>query len=408
MLANTRETYGLIAQSLHWITAALILALIPLGVFMHELPVSSAEEAAYKSWYYSLHKTLGVTLFLIAVVRVIWAVVQLHPKLLNGDKKLESLAAQTVHWMLYGAIIVMPLTGWLHHSAAEGFAPIWWPISQDLPFVPKSPQLAQFFGSAHFFTGVLLGLSIALHVGGALKHAVIDRDSTLTRMIPGRAPDIPANLPDPHFRHLPTVLAALSFLLIAGASTVTHLVGQPNSESGQTGIDQATIEEARWLIDPKKSRLEIEIVQSGTPVSGHFGTWNAAIIFDPDKLEASKVEVEIDIASLALGSVSPQAISPDFLNAALHPVAVFVSEDFADKGNGTFEAHGQLTLAGLTKPISLPFALKIADGRAFVEAEVPLDRLEFDIGKKGFPKDDLVGFQVVVRIVLEAQKAPSS
>ena len=156
MLRNTSESYGLVAQVLHWATAALILVLLPLGLFMHELPESSAADVAYKAWFYSLHKTLGVTVFAVAVVRVIWAAIQPHPKLLNAERKLESLAAQTIHWMLYGAIICMPLTGWLHHSASVGFAPIWWPLPQDLPLVPKDPQLATFFGIAHFSTGILL------------------------------------------------------------------------------------------------------------------------------------------------------------------------------------------------------------------------------------------------------------
>ncbi len=405
MLANTRETYGLIAQLLHWVTAILILILIPLGMFMHDLPVSSVEDVAYKSWFYSLHKTLGVTVFLVALIRVAWAAVQPHPKPLNGDRKLESLAAQTIHWMLYGAIILMPLTGWLHHSAAEGFAPIWWPLSQDLPLVPKDPQLASFFGFAHFFTAILLGLSLVLHIGGALKHALIDRDSTLSRMVPGKAPAIPTDLPDPHFKNSPFVLAALSFLILGGVTLAGYEISSSADGQNRVNIGSTADAAAGWVVDHGKSRLEIQIVQSGSQITGSFANWNAVINFDPENLESSQVEVDIDIASLSLGSVSKQAISADFLNAVSHPVGRFVSSSFASTGEGSFEVHGQLTLAGLSKPVILPFDLRIEDDRAFVEGRVKIDRLSFDIGRKGFESDGVVGFEVAVTVILEAEKA---
>ncbi|MCP4315559.1 MAG: cytochrome [Hyphomicrobiales bacterium] len=408
MLANSRETYGLIAQLLHWATVVLIFILLPLGLYMHELPVSSAEEAAYKSWLYSLHKTLGVTVFLVAIVRVAWSAIQPHPKPLNSDRKLESLAAQTIHWMLYGAIILMPLTGWLHHSAAEGFAPIWWSLPQDLPMVPKNPQLASFFGLAHFFTVILLGLALVLHIGGALKHVFVDHDSTLARMIPGRVPAIPADLPDPHFKNLPVLLAILTFLVLGGATAVGYNISGPIAGQNPVNFNPAENVAAGWLVDQDKSRLDIQIIQSGSPVSGSFANWNAAIIFDAENLESSKVEVEVDIVSLVLGNVSEQATSPDFLNAAHHPVATFVSSSFVNTGSDNYEVRGELTLAGLSNPITLPFLLKIENDRAFVQGEVTIERLDFDIGKKGFPTDGMVGYGVVVTVNLEAEKTPSS
>lgn len=407
MLANTYKTYGLVAQLLHWVTAALIFVLIPLGLFMYELPASSAEEAIYKFWFYSLHKTLGVTVFLVAIVRVIWAAGQPHPRPLNSKRKLENLAAQTVHWMLYGAIILMPLTGWLHHSAAEGFAPIWWPLPQDLPFIPKSPQLASFFGAAHFFTAVLLGLSVVLHIGGALKHTLIDRDGTLARMVPGKVQKIPTDLAKPYFKRLPILFAALSFLVVGGATLTEYVIGGPEGTQNRESPKPASNMTAGWIVDQQKSQLAIQVVQSGSPVPGSFKNWNAAINFDSENLEAARVEVEVDISSISLGAVSKQAISPDFLNAALHPVATFVSDSFVKTGDATYEALGQLTLSGLSKAVTFPFTLKIEDDRAFVEGKVTIDRLAFDIGKKGFSSDKLVGFGVVVTVIIEAAKAPS-
>ena len=406
MLGNTRETYGLVAQLLHWATAVLILILLPLGVYMYDLPDSTGAEVARKAWFYSLHKTLGVTVFVIAILRVLWAVIQPHPRLLNADKTLESLAAQTVHWTLYGAIICMPLTGWLHHTASEGFAPIWWPLPQDLPLVPKNPQLAMALGVTHYFTAILLGLALVLHIGGALKHALIDRDGTLSRMIPGARRAAPAALSEPRHKWLPMVLAALAFVALGAASLYDAAKHAQNS--AQTRTELAPAEAAGWLVDKDKSRIAIEIVQMGNPVAGGFDNWSAAITFDPDNLEAASVEVEVDVASITLGGVAEQARGPNFLNAAAHPVARFVSRSFASVGENTYEARGELSLAGRSQPLTLPFSLRIEDDRAFVEAEVTLERLAFGIGEQGFSGDGQLGFGVQVKVTLEADRAPPS
>lgn len=404
---NTENSYGLIAQLLHWATAALILVLIPLGIYMHDLPVNSADEVVYKSWFYSLHKTLGVMALFVAIARVTWAAVQPHPKLLNADRTMESLAAQTVHWALYGSIILMPFAGWLHHSAAEGFAPIWWPLSQDLPLVPKSPQLASVFAMLHFFTGILLGLSLLLHVGGALKHVLIDRDETLQRMLPGRN-FIPAiDLAEPRFKRLPRVLAVFAILIVGGATAANFAINNPETAVKSSAVGPTGAAAADWLVDKENSRLDIQILQMGQPVLGQFKTWSAAINFDPENLASARIEVEVDVASIALGAVSAQAISPDFLNAVAHPTARLLLETVTSASNNSYEAVGTLSVAGQTVPVTLPFELVIENGRAFVAGEAAVDRLLLGIGKKGFPGNDQLGIEVLVKVKLEAEKAPA-
>lgn len=408
MFVNSQKTYGLVAQALHWAVAALILMLIPLGIYMDELPASSVAEVTHKSWFYSLHKTLGIAVFVLAIVRVGWALVQPHPKPLNADRPLENLAAQTVHWVLYGAIIAMPLSGWLHHSALEGFAPIWWPLPQDIPLVPKNPHLAEIFGAVHFFTVILLGLCLVLHIGGALKHAVIDRDGTLARMIPFGTVDVPDDLSDPKYRRLPVTLAITAFAMVALASMAVSLTGRSDSPAVTASSGNASAQSAGWQVDRQNSRLGIQIIQSGAPVTGQFADWNATIDFDPDDLASARVSVEIGIASLTIGAVTERALSADFLNVEQHPTARFESSDFVKTGPESYEARGQLHLVGQTRPLTLPFTLKIEDGRAFMDGSVALKRLDYDIGREGFETDQMVGFDVEVLVVLEAERAAAS
>lgn len=407
MLANSTHTYGLVAQALHWAIAVLILTLIPLGTYMHDLPAGTAAEAAAKSWFYSLHKTLGVTVLFLAIARIGWTITQPHPKPLNADRPMENLAAQAVHWTLYGAIIVMPISGWLHHSALDGFAPIWWPLPQDLPLVPKDNQLATMFGAVHFFAAILLGLSLALHIAGAMKHLFIDRDQTMARMIPFRRVDLPNELADPPRGRLPIVLVGLAYVAVVTAAVLYSALSSSNDRAASNVADAADATATQWVVDMQKSRLEIQFIQNGSPASGHFERWRADIEFDPEDVAAARANVEIDAASLDIGVVSEQARSADFLNTEQHPVATFVADRFVDTGSGNYEAHGQLTIVGQSTPIVLPFALRIESGRAFVEGRVSIERLAFGIGRQGFATDQMIGFNVDIVVAIEAEKPPT-
>ncbi|MEM7171097.1 MAG: cytochrome b/b6 domain-containing protein [Pseudomonadota bacterium] len=445
MLLNTRERYGLVAQILHWITAGLILFLLPLGVYMTDLPQATAADVSYKASVFSLHKSLGVIVFFVALARVLWALIQPHPRPLNSERKLESLAAQTIHWMLYGAIILMPFTGWLTHSASAGFAPLWGALPQDLPFVPKDPSLATLFGIAHVFTAVLLTAAVGLHVAGALKHTIIDRDGTLNRMIPGQLipglrPLSEAPLPKAPLRGLAAFLALCAFAVLGFAVTADYTweVGQrgaqqaatPAAEAGtqtetasdtsaatqpeaqpeaqtSAATDSPTGDGSTWIVDPENSTLGLQIVQMGNPVVGEFESWTAAITFDPDDLESASVTVDVDVSSIVLGGVGDQAKGENFLNTAAFPVARFTSQSFAETAPDNYVAAGELSLVGQTHPLTLPFSLKIENGRAVMAGEVTIERLAYGIGAKGFSSDTQLGYGVLIQVSLEAQEAGS-
>ncbi|MBT8474330.1 MAG: cytochrome b/b6 domain-containing protein, partial [Alphaproteobacteria bacterium] len=136
-LGNTATRYGGVAKTFHWLTALLILTALPLGVIANGAPFETDAEIARKIWLFSLHKTVGVTAFFVALARIAWALTQPKPAALHPDRRFETRLAETVHWLLYASLVLVPLSGWLHHAAATGFAPIWWPFGQTLPFVPQ-------------------------------------------------------------------------------------------------------------------------------------------------------------------------------------------------------------------------------------------------------------------------------
>lgn len=186
-LGNTPFSYGLIARSLHWLMALLILSMIPLGKAANLAPFSTDAEFARKFMLFSLHKTFGVAIFGLALIRIGWAVWQPKPVSLHPERRAENLAAAVVHWLLYSALVLVPLTGWIEHAAIPGLAPIWWPFGQSLPFVTASEGMFNAFSALHRAFGKVLILAIALHIAGALKHQFLDKDSTLRRMWSGTA-----------------------------------------------------------------------------------------------------------------------------------------------------------------------------------------------------------------------------
>ena len=141
-LANTDTRYGLVARVLHWLTALLILTAIPLGVIANDMAHDTSEALAAKAALFSIHKTVGVAVFAVAVLRILCALMQPRPVPVQAGPGWQVTMAAVVHWALYISLVAVPLSGWVHHAATTGFAPILWPFGQGLPFVPLDGRVA--------------------------------------------------------------------------------------------------------------------------------------------------------------------------------------------------------------------------------------------------------------------------
>ncbi len=396
---NSAVTYGSVAKAFHWLTALLILTLFPLGLIANDWPYDSSAELATKAMLFSIHKTLGVTVFFVALLRILWALTQPKPGALHPDRRLETLLAETVHWLLYISIVVVPLSGWIGHAAAAGFAPIWWPFGQGLPFVPKSEALSHLFGGIHeVFTKVLFG-SFLLHVAGALKHRVIDRDLTLARMLPGTVQlRLPLQFPDrkPMWAAFGLYGAAL-LLAIATSFGGAEKVVAPT-------VPGLLAEASGWTVE--QGTLGISVINFGSKVDGSFGVWTAAIDFDPEAggAEKGKVTVEIAIPSLSLGSVTAEALKPDFFAATDHPTARFQARILQAEGPDAYVADGILTLKGVEKPLLLPFTLTLDGDVATMTGATTIDRRDFGIGTPADGSAVPVANDVAVTVALTARR----
>ena len=211
--------YDPVARAFHWLTALLIASAAGVGLYMTSLSGETEAEIAAIMRVYSMHKTIGVAAFLTALLRILWALTRPRPGPLHPNRRAETFLAALVHWSLYGAMLVMPLSGWLYSSANPGYAPIWWPFFQTLPFVPATEAAGNLFRSVHVTSSYVLYAAVALHLLGTAKHVILDMDTTLARMTSGAGRAVPPA----RFHTAPAAVA----LAIWAATVATGLVTAP-------------------------------------------------------------------------------------------------------------------------------------------------------------------------------------
>lgn len=174
-IRNNNERYGSIAISLHWLVALLIIGLLSLGLYMTSLPLGPQKLKLY-GW----HKATGLAVLALVLYRLFWRFINITPELLLPWW--EKLAAQLMHWGLYGLMIAMPLTGWLMSSAA-GFPVSFFGLFTVPSLMPANDEWRHLFASMHEYLAYVLIAAITLHILAALKHHFINKDTILRRIL---------------------------------------------------------------------------------------------------------------------------------------------------------------------------------------------------------------------------------
>lgn len=177
-LRNNAERFGLVSQALHWSVALLVLALLPIGWYMTGLPLNLE-----KFRLYELHKSLGLLVLGIMVVRLIWRRFNPPPPLPTSMAGWERFAAHATHWALYAGLFLQALFGilltWKANSALTLFG--WFTLAS--PLEPDE-DLAKTISLAHFWLGNAIVSLVILHIAAAFRHHFIRKDDILRRMLP--------------------------------------------------------------------------------------------------------------------------------------------------------------------------------------------------------------------------------
>ena len=179
---NSETRYGTVAMLLHWLIALAIISLLIVGKYMHELPNSDPNKFAL----YQLHKSFGITVLVLTVLRIVWRVVNKVPPLPPGMPAWQRWGAHASHVLLYVFALAIPLSGWAMVSASPlGIPTLWFGVAE-IPHLPVTPSedAREQFEEVHELLGNLLILLLIAHVLAALKHHFWDRDTVLRRMLP--------------------------------------------------------------------------------------------------------------------------------------------------------------------------------------------------------------------------------
>jgi polyisoprenoid-binding protein YceI len=162
---------------------------------------------------------------------------------------------------------------------------------------------------------------------------------------------------------------------------------------------------ADYTVQPAQSQLGFSGSFQGAAFNGHFTQWTAAISYDPAHLTSSKFDVTVTPASAVSGDKDRDAAMPgsDFFNVAKFPTAHFVSTAFHQSGAQVI-ADGNLTLRGVTKPVSLTVTFKPQGNGATLDVSGTVKRLDFDIGTGDYADTSVIGADV--KIDAHLQLAP--
>lgn len=173
------QRYTKTAMLLHWLTALLVIAAFIMGLVMTSIPGFTPDKLRYFSW----HKWLGVTVFALAVARVLWRLSHKPPAHPANMPAWQNHAASAVHGLLYLLIFAVPLSGYLYTLAA-GVPVVYlgiWPMPA---IIAPNPELTPLLRSVHYWLDMSMAALVLAHAGAALKHHLIDRDNVLRRMLP--------------------------------------------------------------------------------------------------------------------------------------------------------------------------------------------------------------------------------
>ena len=177
-LRNPRDRWGGVSQSLHWLVVVLILATGLIGLLMGDMRASPT-----KVQVYALHKSLGLTILALAVLRLGWRLAAGAPAAVTGTPRWQARLASVTHWLLYALLLAIPLSGWAFNSAA-GYPLQWFGLFNLPALVGRDADLRVTVRDLHEALFWALVAVTVLHAAAALYHHAVLRDATLARMLP--------------------------------------------------------------------------------------------------------------------------------------------------------------------------------------------------------------------------------
>ncbi len=386
------KQYTNIAKSLHWLVAGLIISQYVLA----ELAESAKKNDQILDQLALLanHKSIGITILVLALIRLLYRFKNPAPTLPSSMSAWQIQASKTSHFLLYGFLFALPITGWLM-SSAKSYSVSYFNLLALPDFIAPNEGLAEQLQSAHYYLGEALFYIALLHIAAALKHHFIDKDDVLKKM-------------SNKLSYVVFILASVFVILVFGrffnsatpeASPVStqSTQAEPN-EFGLSSLDQ-------WDIDYEQSSIKFIGDQAGAPFEGEWRQWTAAIQFDPNNLENSRFDVTIDLTSgFSNDQERDDTIrSEEFFNVQQFPSASYQADVFS-VGDDDFVSQGRLSIKGISALVPLEFTITNSEqGGQLLIGKAELDRFTWNIGTGQWLDTTWVGQQVIVEVRVETK-----
>jgi len=395
---------------LHWVSALLVIAMLAIGLNMTGADLSDPAAVKDAIWRYSLHKTIGLLVLLITLVRLISMAVSrgfVH----SAHKRYEVIAATAVQAYFLIALVALPVTGLTMHVFASGSAPIWILPEHWIPFtLTPNDALVQTTASVHEFLakGVLIG--IVLHFGGAAKHWIFDADGTIARMVTGFSTKAGndgrgATADDVHTGHLLGTLIAIA-VAIAGASSHLYFTTSGGSQAASpsaTGTANAAKANTQSSTPANvstsvlaESLLTISAVQGGDPFTASFDRFDVEMTGSAPP-ESLVVNIVGDSFSSGLGDRDDVVKSADWLDTLTFPEARYETSAISETETGEYSAEGTLTIRGISTSVPLNFTL-VPDGQGLrLEGTASFNRFDVELGRGEFGSESAAASTIDVQ-----------
>lgn len=377
-------SYTSVARVLHWLIAGLIVSQYVLAELGER--AEHANSVVQQLGLLANHKSIGMTIFALAIIRVLWRVFNAPPALPANMPVWQTRASSLAHIALYGFLFAMPLSGWLM-SSASAYSVSWFNLFVFPDLIAASEANTKLLKDIHEWLSDALLVIAIVHIVAALKHHYIDKDDVLSRMA-SRAG---------------WGLLVFTIVLTLG---LFGRVSVPQKSAQVTAVESAaqqTLQESAlpaWNIDYEDSYVEFSGDQAGAPFTGRWQKWQAKIQFDTTQLDAGRFDVSIEPASVFSGDDTRDDYirDPDFFDVENHPQASFTAQAFSLAEQGAFIANAQLTMKELSHPVAFNFTVTTIQGVTVLEGEAVLDRFMWNIGTGSWADTTWIGKEIKVKV----------
>ncbi|MGI9295624.1 MAG: cytochrome b/b6 domain-containing protein [Pseudomonadales bacterium] len=403
MALKNSSSYAWPAQLLHWSVAALIVTQFVLGNLAERAEDNDAKMAQLT--LLSNHKSVGITILMLALLRVVWRLLSPPPALPSTMPGWQVLASKFSHRLLYVLIFVLPITGWLM-SSASAYTVSWFNLFELPDLVAPSTELKETLLDAHHLFAELLFVLAVLHIAAALKHHFVDKDDILRRMMSSVSLSVFAVL----------LSATLwSFATIDTNRATDTAVAAPDNvpAAQQESLQTAAVERdsnsdgsdlPAWNIDYAASSIEFTAEQAGANFTGVWPSWRAGMFFTEKSLPQSSFDVQVDVTKVSSRDEERDTtlMEPEWFHAEKFPEATFVTREFKKNPDGSFTAMATLSIKGLGTPVEFDFTVEDSAEKVVLNGSARLDRLALKVGTGEWTDLEWIGQYVDVKVHVEA------